>query len=153
MEKARKVGRGILFNLFQPPPPGGGGYRHTTKEGVKAKNIFCLLSSRRRSPKPAPSNCNKGCCVSSCVLEFGTNRFAFGEGKRLDACGPTDRRPSSVLCPKLIIPGRKRGEGGGRLRIGRVPICAHLCETRGQAFWGESSHSRLQWPQSVGGGK
>ncbi len=85
--------------------------------------------------------------MSSCVLDFGTNRFAFGEGKCLD------RRPSSVLCPKLIIPGRKRREGGGRLRSRRVPICAHLCETRGQAFWGESSHSRLQWPQSESGGK
>ncbi len=47
MEKARKVGRGILFNLVQPPQPPGGGYRHTTKEGEKAKKY--LLSSEQQS--------------------------------------------------------------------------------------------------------
>ncbi len=48
MEKARKVGRGILFNLFQPPPSrGGGGIPTHNKRRGKGKKY--LLSSQQQT--------------------------------------------------------------------------------------------------------
>ncbi len=118
MEKARKVGRGILFNLFQPPPRGGGIPTHNKRRG-KGKKVYSFF---RAAPNPPhliairAAVCRPVSSISEQTDLHSGRGSAWMRGDR-----PT-YAPVLSCAPNLL----SREEEGGE-RPTSQPAGAHLC--------------------------